>query len=86
MILRDHLDPLVDDLVSETDRFALVAKRKGTPSDVATATDPRKKLASDRSYSMLAVPAVSPSAPSPSATRTRPPAPPCSPPGRIANR
>jgi hypothetical protein len=41
MILRDHLDPLVDDLVSETDRFALVAKRQGTPSDIATATDPR---------------------------------------------
>ena len=37
----DHLLPSVDRVVSQTDRFAVVEKRSGTPEDVAKEEDPR---------------------------------------------
>ena len=41
IIVRDHLNPEVDVLVSESDRFTVVAKRQGEPAEVAEQTDPR---------------------------------------------
>ena len=41
MIERSHLVPDVEDVVFETDRFTVVAKREGRPAEVATRTDPR---------------------------------------------
>ena len=40
-IFIDHLLPSVDRVVSQTDRFAVVEKRSGTPEDVAKEEDPR---------------------------------------------
>ena len=42
VIVRDHLDPEVDVLVSEDDRFTVVAKREGEAAEVAQETDPRR--------------------------------------------
>jgi hypothetical protein len=41
MIERTHLIADVEDVVSETDRFLVVAKRDGEAADVAIRTDPR---------------------------------------------
>lgn len=41
ILVKDHFDPALDDLLSETDRFAVVAKRKGPAEEIVTATDPR---------------------------------------------
>ena len=39
--MRDHVMRDVEQVVEETDRFAVVAKREGTPAEVAIAEDPR---------------------------------------------
>ena len=41
VIVRDHLIDDIERLVYETDRFVVVAKREGTPAEVAVAEDPR---------------------------------------------
>lgn len=41
VIVQDHLIDDIERLVYETDRFAVVAKREGTPEQVAVAEDPR---------------------------------------------
>ena len=41
IIVREHLVTDVDDVIIETDRFMVVAKREGMPATVATETDPR---------------------------------------------
>jgi hypothetical protein len=41
LIERSHLVPDVENVVSETDRFAVVQKREGQAAEVATRTDPR---------------------------------------------
>jgi hypothetical protein len=40
MVVRDHVDPDVEDVVRETDRFTVVAKREGEPAEIARQTDP----------------------------------------------
>lgn len=40
-VIRDHVIPDVEDIVEETDRFVVVAKRDGTPADVAIEENPR---------------------------------------------
>jgi len=40
-IARQHLIPDIELIVSETDRYAIVAKREGTPAAIATEEDPR---------------------------------------------
>jgi hypothetical protein len=40
-IAREHLIPDMEQIVAETDRYAIVAKREGTPAAVATEEDPR---------------------------------------------
>jgi hypothetical protein len=40
-VIRDHVIADVEDIVEETDRFAVVAKRDGAPADVAIEEDPR---------------------------------------------
>ena len=40
-VVKDHVMAEVEEIVSETDRFAIVRKREGTPAQVAEATDPR---------------------------------------------
>jgi hypothetical protein len=42
VVARDHVIADVERVVSETDRFAIVAKRDGTPAAVATEEDPRE--------------------------------------------
>jgi hypothetical protein len=42
VVRRDHVDPSVEDIVSETDRFVVVAKREGIPAEVAEEEDPRQ--------------------------------------------
>ena len=42
VIIRDHLDPEVDVLISEGERFTVVAKREGEAAEVALQTDPRR--------------------------------------------
>ena len=37
----DHFVPDVEDIVLETDRFVVEAKRDGAATEIATATDPR---------------------------------------------
>ena len=37
----EHLIGDIERIVFENDRFAVVAKRAGTPADVVTETDPR---------------------------------------------
>lgn len=41
LIDRTHLIADVEDVVSETDRFTVVAKREGDAAEVAARTDPR---------------------------------------------
>lgn len=41
IVMRDHVIPDLEDVVEETDRFVVVKKREGTPSDVAVEEDPR---------------------------------------------
>ncbi|HZD79220.1 MAG TPA: hypothetical protein VE646_04165 [Actinomycetota bacterium] len=41
LLIAEHVDPAVDRVVEETDRFVVVAKADGPPRDVAEATDPR---------------------------------------------
>ena len=40
-VLEAHFIPDVEEIVEENDRFAIVAKRQGTPAEVAIRTDPR---------------------------------------------
>jgi hypothetical protein len=40
-MVRDHVLPDIEQVVDETDRFVVVAKREGTPAEVAAAEDPR---------------------------------------------
>jgi hypothetical protein len=40
-VARDHVLPDVERVVAETDRYAVVAKREGTPAAVAVEEDPR---------------------------------------------
>jgi hypothetical protein len=42
IILPSHLIPQVEDVVEETDGYLIVAKREGTPEDIAVRTDPRR--------------------------------------------
>jgi hypothetical protein len=41
VVARDHVISDVERVVSETDRFVVVAKREGTPAAIATEEDPR---------------------------------------------
>jgi hypothetical protein len=41
-VARDHVMAEVERVVAETDRFAVVAKREGTPAAVAVEEDPRR--------------------------------------------
>ncbi|HEX5903040.1 MAG TPA: hypothetical protein VF028_08015 [Actinomycetota bacterium] len=40
-VVHEHVIQDVEAVVEENDRFVLVAKREGTPAEVATRTDPR---------------------------------------------
>jgi hypothetical protein len=40
-LVRDHVMPEVEVVLSETDRYTVVAKREGTPAAVAVQEDPR---------------------------------------------
>ena len=40
-IVPEHFIGDIEGIVSENDRFAVVAKRPGTPADIVTETDPR---------------------------------------------
>jgi hypothetical protein len=40
-VVQEHVMPDVEDVISETDRFVIVAKKEGTPAEVAEAEDPR---------------------------------------------
>jgi hypothetical protein len=40
-VVRDHVMPEVEEVLAETDRYVLVAKREGTPAAVAVQEDPR---------------------------------------------
>jgi hypothetical protein len=40
-VVRDHVMAEVERVVAETDRYAVVAKRPGTPAAVAIQEDPR---------------------------------------------
>jgi hypothetical protein len=42
VILPPHLISEVEDVVQESDGFLIVAKRRGTPEDMAVRTDPRR--------------------------------------------
>jgi hypothetical protein len=42
VILPSHLITDVEDVVEESDTFLIVAKREGTPADIAVSTDPRR--------------------------------------------
>jgi hypothetical protein len=41
VVAKDHVIPDVERVTAETDRFAVVEKRGGTPAEVAEASDPR---------------------------------------------
>jgi hypothetical protein len=40
-VVRDHVMPDVEEVLAETDRYAVVSKREGTPAAVAIREDPR---------------------------------------------
>lgn len=40
-MLRDHVIADVELVIQDTDRFVVVAKREGTPAQVASEEDPR---------------------------------------------
>jgi hypothetical protein len=42
LIFAEHFNPDVDMIVSEHERFTVVAKREGEPADIARETDPRR--------------------------------------------
>jgi 5-bromo-4-chloroindolyl phosphate hydrolysis protein len=42
VILPSHLISEVEDVLQESDEFLIVAKRGGTPEDIAVRTDPRR--------------------------------------------
>jgi hypothetical protein len=42
VILPPHLISEVEDVVQQSDGFLIVAKRRGTPEDIAVRTDPRR--------------------------------------------
>ena len=41
LVVGEHVIVDVEEIVVESDRFTIVAKRQGTPAEVATRTDPR---------------------------------------------
>lgn len=41
VVVKDHVIPDVERVVSETDRYAVVVKREGTPAEIAEGSDPR---------------------------------------------
>jgi hypothetical protein len=41
VVLAGHIDPDMEAAVDETDRFVVVAKREGTPAEIAVEEDPR---------------------------------------------
>ena len=41
IIFGEHFNPDADEIVSEGDRFTLVAKREGEPAEIARQTNPR---------------------------------------------
>jgi hypothetical protein len=41
VVVKDHVFSDVERVVEETDRYAVVEKREGTPADIAEASDPR---------------------------------------------
>lgn len=41
VVARDHVIPDLERVVSETDRYIVVAKREGTPAAIAIEEDPR---------------------------------------------
>jgi hypothetical protein len=47
-VLEEHVIRDVEAIVEGNDRFAIVAKRQGTPAEVAIRTDPRSKSGSIR--------------------------------------
>jgi hypothetical protein len=47
-VLEEHVIQDVEAIVEDNDRFAIVAKRQGTPAEVAIRTDPRSKSGSIR--------------------------------------
>jgi hypothetical protein len=47
-VLEEHVIQDVEAIVEDNDRFAIVAKRQGTPAEVAVRTDPRSKSGSIR--------------------------------------
>jgi 5-bromo-4-chloroindolyl phosphate hydrolysis protein len=42
VVVRDHMLRDVEQVVAETDRYTVVAKREGTPAAVAVEEDPRR--------------------------------------------
>jgi hypothetical protein len=40
-VAKEHVEPEMERVVSETDRFSVVQKREGTPAEVAEDLDPR---------------------------------------------
>jgi hypothetical protein len=40
-VVRGHVMPEVERVVAETDRYTVVAKREGTPAEIAIEEDPR---------------------------------------------
>lgn len=40
-VAQDHVMPDMERIVTETDRYVVVAKREGTPADIATDENPR---------------------------------------------
>lgn len=41
VVVRDHVVEDLEEVVAETDRFAVVRKREGTPAEIAIEEDPR---------------------------------------------
>jgi hypothetical protein len=41
VVVKDHVIPDVERVVSETERYAVVEKREGTPAEIAEGSDPR---------------------------------------------
>jgi hypothetical protein len=41
IVVKDHVIPDVERVISETDRYAVVEKREGTPAGIAEGSDPR---------------------------------------------
>jgi hypothetical protein len=41
VVVKEHVIPDVERVVSETERYAVVEKREGTPAEIAEGSDPR---------------------------------------------